>query len=142
MKKLALLLVYILLGILFLLNIASFVTIQKLSAKQYDSLTPQDIQNIVDLAIEDIPEPIQPINGVDGKDGRDGRDGQTKIITEQIITEKPTEKARDGKDGLNGRTPIFDVDPDTGDILMRYEGDTMWSVLIEGCKLTKSCEDL
>lgn len=109
------------------------------------------ISSELQKALNVMPAPKVGAAGVDGKDGRDGvdgKDGETKMIKEEITIERPAEKAKDGasgndgKDGKNGRTPVFDIDEETGDVLVKYEGDTLWSLLIEGCKLRKDCEVL
>lgn len=114
------------------------------SLSEYENKSGAAVQQIVADVVARQP---QATNGIDG---RDGTDGTTTTVEKQVIVQQPAEKPKDGKDGepgrdgsngKDGRTPTFQVDNDTGDILVKYNGDTLWSLLIEGCKLRKDCEE-
>lgn len=60
--------------------------------------------------------------GRDGLNGRDGVDG------------------KDGRDGRDGRPIVVSADSETGDVMWRYEDDTLWTLLIDGCVLRNTCE--
>lgn len=93
--------------------------------------------NVVKQAVE----AIQVKNGVDGKDGQNGtngKDGATTVTHE--YTEPPQAKdGVNGKDGTNARQVVLGTDPDSGDIVWKYAGDTLWNLLLEKCSLTNSC---
>lgn len=66
--------------------------------------------------------------GSSGKDGQDGQNG---------LDGKDGEK---GEPGIPGREVELSED-ELGNILWRYTGDDFWTVLVEGCKLTNTCEE-
>lgn len=87
---------------------------------------------------EAVVGPQGPVGG----NGRDGRDAvvdydQIKSYVDKRIAEK-LESLPKTKDG---RTPIIYPDPDTGDLLLKYQGDTLWTLLVEKCELNNTCEE-
>lgn len=123
-----------------------YISLSMPNNKKLNAMIDKKIANRVQEEVASIPTPRDGLNGIDG------RDGVTTIIEKHVATQYPLQsgKPKDGRDGVdgqngtdgkNGRTPIFDVDTETGDILVKYEGDTLWSLLVEGCKLTKDCEE-
>lgn len=102
------------------------------------------------LLAQPLPQPGQQgIQGIDGKDGRDGKDSiSTSTIVEKQTSVKEViakpEKGEKGDPGVNGkdaRQVILSTDPISGDIIWKYEGDTLWNLLIESCQFKGKCED-
>lgn len=58
-------------------------------------------------------------NGTSGKDGKDGKDGLTIVGP----------KGEPGEPGAPGREVELALDPETGDLYMRYTGDTAWRLV-------------
>lgn len=71
-------------------------------------------------------------NGKDGTDGKDGNNGVNGRDGEGV----------QGEPGPPGREVEFQYNETKNRIEWRYVGDSRWQVLVDGCKLVKSCEDL
>lgn len=90
------------------------------------------------------PQGIQGIAGVNGKDGRDGVSTVTEkqtLVREIITKPEKGDKGEPGDKGKDARQVILSTDPDTGDVIWKYEGDTLWNLLIEKCELKGNCEE-
>lgn len=138
-------------GILLVIALCLANIVISLSMPENEKLNRSIDQRIAKKVEQEVGNLPTPQNGVNGIDGQDGTDGTTTTIEKQVVIQQVAEKpkdgingrdGKDGKDGQNGRTPVLNVDEETGDVLVRYEGDTLWSLLIEGCKLRKDCEKL
>ncbi len=69
----------------------------------------------------------EAIVGPQGPAGQPGKDAVAK-------------DGANGKDGKDARPIVMNADVETGDIMWRYEDDTLWTLLIEGCVLKNTCE--
>lgn len=106
------------------------------------------------------------VSKIELKPGKDGKDGVTTIVNKVVHEYTPAPEPKNGKDAVvdyalieniiekkiaeklaelpqpkDGRTPIINIDQDTGDVLLRYQGDTLWTLLMEKCELTNTCEE-
>lgn len=99
-----------------------FLVDQRIS--QVEQVPGNDGKDGVTTVIERQTTNVVTTPGKDGKDGADGRDGKD---------------GRDGRPGKDAKQVILSTDPDTGDIIWRYEDETGWTLLLEACAITKSC---
>ncbi len=100
-------------------------------------------QTIRERVAEEVAKIVIPVlqDGKDGRDGKDGQDGTTTIIEHKIVETLPGIKGEKGDKGDAAPRPILLADPATGDLYYRYEDTTAWTLLMEACVLTKTCEE-
>lgn len=95
--------------------------IQKMIHKQNQNITKQ-IEESVEKATED----IVPIKGDTGDPGAAGKAGATGKAGPEGKAGIPGPQ---GSPGQPGREIELAKDPDTGDLYMRYTGDTAWTLV-------------
>lgn len=102
------------------------------------------VQKIVQQEVRPIQgaQGIQGERGLVGERGAPGKNGQGVAGPQgqQGLQGIPGPKGEQGLPGIPGRTPELSYDPDTGDLLIRYDGDDFWTILIEGCALRNTCD--
>jgi hypothetical protein len=121
----------------------SFQNERKIDEKIIRAVMEQDkkdahLKELIFKALEQ-PQTIQGEKGDPGKDAYVDYDVVREIVKEEVKNNPPEkgesgQKGNDGKDGLNARTPIFDTIE--GMIVFKYEGDDMWTVLVDVCEVT------
>lgn len=148
MKKL-----YIVLGIIVLiaLNIGAFFILRSIyehtdsrinqALMAYEEADKVRTEKLIETAIKDVqiiqgPQGQPGQSGKPGENGKDGGNGQNG----QTVTGPKGDNGMPGKNGKDARQITLSTDPDTGDILWKYTDDTLWTLLIEKCQLTNTCE--
>lgn len=106
------------------------------SFEQYEKQDIARTNQIVADAVAQI-KTIEGTKGDTGATGMNGSDGLDGISTKG----EKGDSGDAGKPGKDAKPIVLSTDTLTGDILWQYEGDTLWTLLIEKCELKGECDD-
>lgn len=143
-------LVWVILGILLLLNLVSIgVALHSPSGKSYPStqivkgptgdigpVGPAGPQGQTGISLQGSPGP----QGVQGQPGVNVTPDQIASAVSDYLQANPPIQGGQGDPGISGREVELQSDPLTGDLEWRYVGDSFWQPLLKLCQITNTCQ--
>lgn len=143
-------LVWVILGILLLLNLVSIgVALRSPSGKSYPStqvvkgpvgdigpVGPAGPQGQAGISLQGSLGP----QGVQGQPGISVTPDQIASAVADYLQANPPAQGPQGDQGQSGREVELRTDPNNGDLEWRYVGSLQWLLLTKSCQLTNTCQ--